>query len=411
MNGKRRGAPDVERLLDELQRLVRRPPDPTAQTTLTMRIPDDLATAEAETLGFQRDETDAADQLVAALRTDLRFEGLDHAEKKVQRFMAECWSDQSADHVPAFVASHAAEVKKATCYIPVEFLLVTSTVALQGVRLLATDEPAIPPTNPWFVLEKPTGCVAAVEVEGSSYARMADRARDQVNHLLRALRVAAAEYVHDRQLRFRIGIGYAFDARFSGWNRRDDEAYELELTQGEAEKLLSHPAMSISAPPRTDVEAKAALAMEWMERACLTGDSLVAMLYRCFALEALLGDKSEGLKAPGLAFRQMMLSHLIEGGFRHPNATFFYYDQIRSVAVHGGQPPEVPRDAAGKFEWAVRDTLANYLTLARQQGFARRGRLLKFLDEHPDRPKLIEWLKNFGGPRWELFLADKDEPS
>jgi hypothetical protein len=89
--------------------------------------------------------------------------------------------------------------------------------------------------------------------------------------------------------------------------------------------------------------------------------------------EALLGDKSEGLKANGLAFREMMLGHVIEGGFRHPNSTFFYYDQIRSVAVYGGQAPDVPRKVAAQFEWAVRDALANYLALARQQSFSKRG--------------------------------------
>jgi hypothetical protein len=148
-----------------------------------------------------------------------------------------------------------------------------------------------------------------------------------------------------------------------------------------------------------------------MERACLTGDNLIAMLYRFFALEALLGDKSEGLKANGLAFREMMLSHVIDGGFRHPNATFFYYDQIRSVAVHGGQAPDVPRKVAAQFEWSVRDALVNYLALARQQGFAKRGKLLKFLDEHPDKPKLLTWVRDYGGPDWNKFLGKTEMPA
>lgn len=98
-----------------------------------------------------------------------------------------------------------------------------------------------------------------------------------------------------------------------------------------------------------------AISTYWMERACLTGDNLIVMLYRFFALEALLGDKSVGPKAHGLGFREMMLSHLMERGFRHPNATFFYDDQTRSVAVHGGQAPDVPRNVAAQLEWAVRD--------------------------------------------------------
>jgi hypothetical protein len=372
-----------------------------------MTLPADLASDEAKTVYFFRDEVEAADEATAALLGDLRFEHLDHAEDKVRRFMAECWADRSTDHVPLFVASHSAEVRKATCFIPVEFLSVTSVREFAGVRLLPVDDPQVPRPTPEFILEKPTGCVAAVKVEGSSFIRMADRARDRVRFLLRAVRIAESGRVHDVQLRFRIGIGYAFDDRLQGWNRRSDDAYELTLTERGVKELLGHPALSVPMSGRSDIEEKAALAMDWMERACLTGDNLVAMLYGFFALEALLADKSEGLKAHGLAFREMMLSHVIEGGFRHPNATFFYYDQIRSVAVHGGQAPDVPRKVAAQFEWAVRDALGNYLALARQQGLSRRGKLLKFLDQHPDKPKLLTWIRGYGGPDWNKFLESE----
>jgi hypothetical protein len=372
-----------------------------------MTLPADLTSDEAKTVYFFRDEVEAADAATAALLGDLRFEHLDHAEDKVRRFMAECWTDRSTDHVPLFVASHSAEVRKATCFIPVEFLAVTSVREFPGVRLLPVDDPQIPRQAPGFILEKPTGCVAAVEVEGTSLAKMADRARGCVRFVLRAVRVAESGRVNDFQLRFRIGIGYAFDDRLQGWNRRSDDAYELTLTEQGVKELLGHPALSVPMSGRSDIEEKAALAMDWMERACLTGDNLIAMLYRFFALEALLGDKSEGLKAHGLAFREMMLSHIVEGGFRHPNATFFYYDQIRSVAVHGGQAPDVPKDAAGQFEWAVREALCDYLALARQQGFAKRGKLIQFLGQHPDKPELLTWIRDYGGPDWNKFLESE----
>ncbi|SRR6266700_3347697 len=105
---------------------------------------------------------------------------------------------------------------------------------------------------------------------------------------------------------------------------------------------------------------------------------------------------------------EMMLSHVIEGGFRHPNATFFYYDQIRSVAVHGGQAPNVPREVAARFEWAVRDALSNYFALARQQSFPKRGKMLRFLDQHPDKPELLTWVRDYGGPDWNKFLEENE---
>jgi hypothetical protein len=116
------------------------------------------------------------------------------------------------------------------------------------------------------------------------------------------------------------------------------------------------------------------------------------------------------MKAHGLAFREMMLSHVIEGGFRHPNATFSYYDQIRSVAVHGGQAPDVPRKVTAQFEWAVRDAFANYFAVKRQQGFSRRGKLLRFLDQHPDKPELLRWIRDYGGPLWDKFLEENEVP-
>jgi hypothetical protein len=49
----------------------------------------------------------------------------------------------------------------------------------------------------------------------------------------------------------------------------------------------------IHGSPRRTSQLEATLWAE-CQRAYLTGDSLIAALYRFFALEALLGDKSEG---------------------------------------------------------------------------------------------------------------------
>ena len=72
-------------------------------------------------IGVLADDVKAAEEATAALVGDLRFEHFDHADDEVRRFVAECW----ADHVPAFVARHAAEVTHAACYLPVEFLTVS----------------------------------------------------------------------------------------------------------------------------------------------------------------------------------------------------------------------------------------------------------------------------------------------
>jgi hypothetical protein len=225
------------------------------------------------------------------------------------------------------------------------------------------------------------------------------------------MRVALREHraIHDRQLRFQLGTSYAFDDNLSGWDTRDDEAYDLGI--GPSRELVSmaedQPVSQMPVHPTTDIEKKADLALRWMERAWLIGDPLVALLYLFFALEALLGDKSERLKAHGLAFRQTMLSHIVEGHFPHPNTTWFLYDRVRSGAVHGEDAPNLEWETVQSFAWDVRKTLNQYLTVAKEQGFTRRGRLLRFLDEHADRPQLIAWLRQGGGDIWTAYLSER----
>jgi hypothetical protein len=161
---------------------------------------------------------------------------------------------------------------------------------------------------------------------------------------------------------------------------------------------------TVGASATNDIEKKAHIAMRWMERARFTADPLVALLFLFFALEALLGDKSEGLKAHALAFRHTILSHVATGGFTDPNRTLFLYDDVRSGAVHGEDAPHVDEDTADRLEWTVRDALAQYLKVARENGFTKRAQLRRFLNEHPDRTKLEDWLRTNAGPWWAEYF-------
>lgn len=104
-----------------------------------------------------------------------------------------------------------------------------------------------------------------------------------------------------------------------------------------------------------------------------------------------------------------MLSHNVEGHFPRPNSTWFLYDRVRSGAVHGEDVPDVEWKIVQSFARDVRKLLNQYLRLAEDQHFGRRGRLLKFLDEHPDRPRLIAWLRENGGAIWTRYLDELEE--
>lgn len=80
--------------------------------------------------------------------------------------------------------------------------------------------------------------------------------------------------------------------------------------------------------------------MRWIEQAFVVGDKqLLELLFCFFALEALLGDKSDGLKAHALAFRRALLGSVVRGHFAHPNRLALLYDKVRPAAVHGSEPP------------------------------------------------------------------------
>jgi hypothetical protein len=376
----------------------------------------ELTGGQAQDIALLADEREAITVAKEALLADLSFEHLRRPDDAVWQFVGQCWVDRTTDHVPAFIEKNSLDPLDRICFIPVEHLAVAGAIDVLGLRLLPTNDPHLPKVRQWFSLEKPIGCVAAVPVVGTNYGLMAERAQFLASHALRVMRIALREHfgINDWQLRFRIGMAYVFDDSLSGWHLREDQAFELGLG-GDLITMAQDRSVSLMpAHPTTDIGKKADLALRWMERAWFTGEPLVALLYLFFALEALLGDKSEGLKAHGLAFRQTMLSYIVEGNFTHPNQTWFLYDRVRSGAVHGEDTPDVEPKIVHSFAWDVRKALNQYLALAEGQHFTRRGHLLSFLDQHPHRPQLIAWLRQNGGQIWTDYLdhlegADKSE--
>jgi hypothetical protein len=401
----------VAKALIQLQQLIRRPPsDNDERAAMTCLLPLELTGGKTEYIGLLSDEVKAIEMVKAALLADLKFEHMSKPDDDVWQFVGECWTDRKTDHVPGFIEQHGREPMDRVCFVPVEHLSVTSATDVLGIRLLPIDDPGVPTGGLGFSLEKPVGCVAAIAVRGTNHSLMVARARLVAAHALRVMRIALREHlsIHDRQLRFRLGVVYTFDDHASGWETRADVAYDLGLPGDLIEMAENQPIWRLPVEPTTDVDKKADLALRWMERAGLTGEPLVALLYLFFALEALLGDKSEKLKAHGLAFRQTMLSHIIEGTFTHPNSTWFLYDAVRSAAVHGEGAPDVGKDVVQNFAWGVRKALNQYLTLAKNEKFVRRGRLLAFLDKHPEQPKLVAWLRGAGGDIWTKYLDEME---
>lgn len=262
---------DVEQALANIQALIRRPAAEEAGTRITTRLfPLDLTNGNTQQLGLLPDEVEAIERTKAALLADFRFEHLGDADDEIWHFTARCWLDRETDHVPTFIERHRQEPMDLVCYLTIEYLSVETETEIFGVRLLPLSDQRIPKDDAWFSLAKPVSCVAAVVVRGTDHEQMAERARVQAGHALRLLRVTLREHdgVHNWQLRFRLGIAYAFE-QVTGWTQRDDMAYDLTLDSELIELVRSQPVAKMLAEPSTDTQRKADLALRWMERAWL----------------------------------------------------------------------------------------------------------------------------------------------
>jgi hypothetical protein len=386
---------------------MRAAPPPDARFVASRMVPEDLA--EGMQLNLTRDQDSALLRAQEALLSDPALEHLaNQAADRVWYFACQGALAKKVDFVGPFVAEHFKEPEARTVFVTVEHLKVSSPHEFLGVRFLPVDSAEIPAgRGPARLLIDPqVGSVAAVEVFGTDVERMVERARGRVAHVLRLLRIALREHhsINDRQLRFRLGRSHSA-VDFMGVQTQPEAGWGLELR---AELIdLAHQVEVTRLPfqPVTDVEQKADLATRWMERAWLTGEPLVALLFLFFALEALLGLVSDKRKAEPLAFRQTMLSHIVTGGFTNPNTTFFLYEKVRSAAVHGEDAPPVDWNLVQSFAITVRWTLSNYLRFAREQGFIRRGQIIRAIEEHPDRSELIAWLRQ-GGVEWTKYFDD-----
>lgn len=212
--------------------------------------------------------------------------------------------------------------------------------------------------------------------------------------------------VHAYQLRFRLGDHYAFESGLGGWEIPSDAGWELELDHDLLQLAKRQPLWTAPLRPATKLERRVDRAMRWIEQAFVVGDELLELLFCFFALEALLGDKSEGLKAQSLAFRRALLGSVARGHFAHPNRVAFLYDKVRSAAVHGSEPPEVEPRMLAAFVWDTRLALVEYVDYAQANEFKRPGKLLKNLEGDPKRELLISGLREKDPKRWGAFLDE-----
>jgi len=393
--------------LRKIQQTVRTAGQKSADEVVRTQRVSGTSGPTARYVTFDAAARDAVGRAAALLAADERFEHMKQPAEAVWDLARRVAVDPASDLVAEFVAEHERPVLALRCFVPVEHLVTRQRWRADGMEFLPVGDGEVPDPGGWFRLDEPIGTVAVADVIGTSLERMAHRARERVSAALTVVRLAllAGQLgVADEQLRFRVGEAYAFGDGITGWRRRDDVASNLDVGPDLGAVLAARPVGGLLDSNRQDIAAAARLAAGWLDRAAFAADPLVDVLFSFFALEAILGRKSDRLKGDSLAVRRMTLDHDRTGGFGHPNRLWLLYDEVRSAAVHGSRPSDVDERDAHQFRHDVAIAIEQVLQFAVAHGLTRRDRLLDALDAHPDLPRLADWLIANGGADWQPYI-------
>jgi hypothetical protein len=378
--------PEVERALEALRVAMRQTPVNPPPGSRAWPVPEDLQTEEVKGITVTRDERKLLDAASQALSEDMRFEHLEVKEigDAVWRFACQAALRTKEANVAQFITDHAIEPTDRVVYFPVTHLKVAADRELFGVRFLRADSVVPPAGSPFWPDPAPTmaSVIAVPCVGATNYTAMRRRARRTAEHALRLLRVALREHnaLLDRQLRFGLGEVAWLDGGLTGWETDPATGWEMTLDDGFVELATGQAISSLRLDPDNDVERRANRALRWYERAQLSTEPTVELLFLFFALETILGDKSNGLKGALIARRRATLGAIRSEQFAHPIKTYVLYDEVRSNAVHGEEPPEVPGDELLHFRLDVRRSINDFLEYARANGLVKRKRVTDALE-------------------------------
>lgn len=258
-------------------------------------------------------------------------------------------------------------------------------------------------------LDRDQGAASLIRVPYD--ASLGDNAKFAARALAEAaldrLRLAfdSEDWIYPEHLRFEIGGVRWVPNVEVGWAMRRPAVFPLEPINEDPmlESVESSRFLALPLEPTNDIQRRASIAAQWMSRAYFEGDQTVQLLFRFSALEAILGNKAEGLKGYELAIRRATLAWEVDGMYRHPSAVFDLYDKVRSAAVHGEAVPELDKDDASKFTWDSREAIDQFLNYADQYGFTKRSQVRAKLDTCENRAKLIARLVQEDAKKWSPF--------
>jgi hypothetical protein len=370
---------DVAETLKRLQRTVRNTTGPSRNAAVQSEYRDTLV----------------------RLRRDARYSDIDDLDDLVAGFCDACERDRTTDRVLSLILDleqRAEDVRSHVLLLAVSGLTVAAPVVLGDVDFIAAD--AWPESSP---LNPEVRGLARVTVRGSITDPMVSKARAKVEDAMAKLRInAAGQGALDSQLRFHLDGHWTWaDGGRGGWWRTPQQLVSLEVGPVLLEPDRAHPVTVLPYPAQTDVQKRAQFALMWLDQAARADEPLLRTVLPLFALEALVGDRSEKLKANSLVFYRIMLGATVSGWWTSPNALHTFYREIRSHAVHGSIPAREASKANISFlNSDARSALREYLILCEREGFTKRSQLLGWLTTHQLAAEITAWLAEHDPAIW-----------
>jgi hypothetical protein len=398
----------VKQLIGVLQ-ASRRTPYDVRDRGMRRDVPDDQATEGAPALVLTRAETAAYEAAVEALVADQAYEYLGHrrADELLWRLVVEWHVASAKPDVEKWLVDHRREPSSVVIYFTVLHLEVHDRFELARATFLPLNDPTIPEWEP-LRPETTAGGVVSVVATGTAPTRIVERARPLANHAVSVLAAGTIGLpgLHPRQRRFRLGDIHTYRSG-AGSVTPADAAWDLEVGPVEAASVASQRLATLPAEGGTGVEVCARRALEWLDRARMTGDPLTATLFATFALEGLLVEKNVRLKGHALAFRRALLAGAVGEGFNDPDTAYFVYEQIRSTAVHGGAAPPVDTKKAERLQADVHQAVNQFLQFAVDAGQRSDSKLRHALVSQPAATELLARLQGRSPEVWgKQALAD-----
>lgn len=261
----------------------------------------------------------------------------------------------------------------------------------------------------WFADENEVTSVIRVPYDVSIGKDDANaKARKLAEDALARLRLALDEArdVHQNQVRFVLDGVKWIPGGTMGWALTGPVAFSLNIVETDPmlERVMANQFLDLPLFPANDVEQRAARAVEWLDRAYKESDEMIQVLHRFSALESILGDQSDGLKAHALAIRRATLAFETDGMFRHPSRLFELYDEVRSYAVHGEKIERpLEADEASKFGWDTREAVAQFIRYAAENGLTKRREVRAALDTSESRSNILTRLVEADPKIWSKY--------